>query len=378
MDAKVEIQSGSLIFNINHHLSSQHYSLLDLLTFGARQNPKRGYLFISKVLGKHIPCKPSLMAETYQVLSKKIQLASSGPTLVVGLAETATGLGAGVAEALANDGHEVLYTHTTRYQLTNVPTIFSIDESHSHAPAHIVYQPLQQLQIQQVETVVLVDDEITTGNTLFQLAENLRQYIGSLKKVIWVSLVSWLSERRKAEIQQLLAGIEVSFICLMAGEFNFTPNLDFTCDLPTKAQQQLSQQSVLAEIRTGITFEEDSTSFYSVNGECFTLDGLAKTEKYTVLGYGEFLYQPYKLAELMENQGFDVVFQSTTRSPIIEGNGIKRKEVFTVEDGYENYVYNRPATRMTIIAYETYAQYLSCGLAQQIECIPVIKQQVEV
>ncbi|MCX4029022.1 phosphoribosyltransferase domain-containing protein [Endozoicomonas sp. SM1973] len=377
MEEKVEIQSGALAFTINHHQNSQHYSLFDLLTFGARQNPKRGYLFISKVLGKHIPCRPALMRKTYCHLAEATQLIGDS-CLVVGLAETATGLGAGVAEALVKPGHNLLYTHTTRYQLIDVPVIFKIDESHSHAPAHIVYQPAQQMKVKQVQTAVLVDDEITTGNTLLQLSEKLIDYVDDLQKIVWVSLVSWLSEQRKAEIQQLLPGVEVSFVCLVAGDFQFTPSAEFSCDLPARTQQQISQQAVLVEIRRGITFNEETNRFYKLTGTPFTLDELVKSEKYIVLGYGEFLYQPYKLAEQMESQGFDVVFQSTTRSPILEGDGIKRKEIFAVEDGYENYVYNRPEERTTIIAYETYAQYKSCGLAKQIDCIPVIQQSVEV
>ena len=40
---------------------SNHYQLEDLLGFAQRINPKRAFLFVSKVLGRHIPVAPSIM-----------------------------------------------------------------------------------------------------------------------------------------------------------------------------------------------------------------------------------------------------------------------------------------------------------------------------
>lgn len=37
------------------------YQLEDLLDFAQRINPKRAFLFVSKVLGRHIPVAPSTM-----------------------------------------------------------------------------------------------------------------------------------------------------------------------------------------------------------------------------------------------------------------------------------------------------------------------------
>lgn len=37
------------------------HGLDNLVALAARQNPKRGFLFVSKVLGRHIPVKPSQM-----------------------------------------------------------------------------------------------------------------------------------------------------------------------------------------------------------------------------------------------------------------------------------------------------------------------------
>ncbi len=67
----------------------------DYLGFGARANPKRSFLFVSKVLGKHWPASPSKMYATHQLLAQKIQHIET-PALFIGMAETAVGLGQGV------------------------------------------------------------------------------------------------------------------------------------------------------------------------------------------------------------------------------------------------------------------------------------------
>ncbi len=37
---------------------SEHYTIDELLTVAQRRNPKRPFLFVSKVLGRHIPVRP--------------------------------------------------------------------------------------------------------------------------------------------------------------------------------------------------------------------------------------------------------------------------------------------------------------------------------
>ena len=44
----------------------------DLFAVGARLNPKRAFLFVSKLLGKHHPCTPQQMAQAYARLAAKL------------------------------------------------------------------------------------------------------------------------------------------------------------------------------------------------------------------------------------------------------------------------------------------------------------------
>lgn len=86
-----------------------------LFRFAERRNPKRAFLFVSCVLGRHIPARPSRMAECFDALAAQIPADLPGPVLVIGMAETAVGLGAGVHRALARTRHDSVYLCSTRH-----------------------------------------------------------------------------------------------------------------------------------------------------------------------------------------------------------------------------------------------------------------------
>ncbi len=48
----IAIRAGDLLIETHR----EDMPLEALLDFASRQNPKRGFLFVSKVLGRHIPC----------------------------------------------------------------------------------------------------------------------------------------------------------------------------------------------------------------------------------------------------------------------------------------------------------------------------------
>ena len=67
-----------------------------LFDIAERRNPKRAFLFVSKVLGRHIPVEPAIMRGIYRQLSHQFPQDLPQPLLVSGMADTAVGLGAGV------------------------------------------------------------------------------------------------------------------------------------------------------------------------------------------------------------------------------------------------------------------------------------------
>ena len=117
----IPIQSGQLQLAIRR----AEWPLESSVTFATRQNPRRLYLFVSKLLGKHWPVRPSLMQAAQQKLAEKIAHLP-GPLVLIGLAETATALGRGVAEEAAEQTgrNDLLYLQTTRV-LYRIISLFS-------------------------------------------------------------------------------------------------------------------------------------------------------------------------------------------------------------------------------------------------------------
>ncbi|MGR6034491.1 MAG: phosphoribosyltransferase domain-containing protein [Candidatus Nitrosoglobus sp.] len=317
-----------------------------LLDFASRVNPKRGYLFVSKVLGKHIPCKPSIMRDIYNRLAAPL-LEVPGPVIFIGMAETATGLGAGIADSLVWGAKrsDIIFQHTTRHRLPAAEWIL-FNEVHSHAPSHILYRPLLTLQQRFVDakTLVLVDDEISTGRTLVQLGCRLVEKLPNIHQIILVSIVNWLSTTQKQVLQENFTK-PVSFISLLEGIFSFTPNAEFKPILPRKIKPlQSASQAQQQTGRRGMDM-----------GESFVINGpYPKRHKVSIVGTGEFQFQPFLWAESLEKEGFDVLFQSTTRSPIQLGGPICASLSFKDEygEGVDNYLHNPPHNREVIIAYE--------------------------
>jgi len=332
--------------------------LSQLLDFASRQNPRRGFLFVSRVLGKHLPCTPQMMRSTYRRLARHIGPVT-GPVLAIGLAETATGLGAGVADSMARDQgrDDLLFQHTTRHRL-DAPTMLEFDEIHSHAPDHILYAPQPDLadHYRQTATLVLIDDEITTGRTLKRLAEELTGHLPRLQEVIFVSLVDWLGEAARSGIERDLP-MATRFVSLLSGTFSFSPTPGFSTRLPAKGHKpRPGLSSARADTgRRALAFPTPGNALREM-AEGLAADLDTGREPVTVVGTGELAFPPFLLAEQLARQGVDVLFQGTTRSPILPGGAIAASLAFPDEygEGVENYLHNPPAaSRRSVIVYES-------------------------
>lgn len=321
--------------------------LEQLLDFASRQNPRRGFLFVSKVLGKHIPCCPARMRAVYDQLADQL-VNLPGPVVVIGMAETATGLGGGVADSLSKQRgrDDVLYMHTTRHHL-DAPTLLSFDEDHSHAPDHILYAPRGERAclFGKAQSLVLVDDEISTGRTLGLLAKRISLHLPRLRQVVLTSIVNWLPVAQQTRLAATV-GRELGFVELLAGEFTFVANPDFRPVLPHRVNaRQPSRYAREDTGRTGLLLPAEDNRLPV---------GELPAGPLALIGTGEFTYAPFLAAEALEQQGHDILFQSTTRSPILEGEAIGHKLTFCDEHGEDivNYLYNLPTDRQVIVAYE--------------------------
>ncbi|TWG02852.1 phosphoribosyl transferase-like protein [Streptomyces brevispora] len=112
--------------------------LRELLGLALRRNPKRAHLLVSQVLGKHVPQHPSVVYGAGFELGRRVRelLGEAGArrAVVLGYAETATGLGHAVADGLGT----APYLHSTRRPVEGVARAGGFEESHSHATSHLL------------------------------------------------------------------------------------------------------------------------------------------------------------------------------------------------------------------------------------------------
>jgi hypothetical protein len=357
---RVTLRCGTLTLRVD----DAEMPLEELCTFGTRRNPKRGFLIVSKVLGKHVPARPSVMNRVHAALAGKLQNLD-GPVLFIALAETAIGLGQGTFEAWlrASPRDDAVFLHSTRYRLDR-PLAGVFREGHSHATEHLLYLPRDPAAAElfrQARTLVLIDDEMSTGRTLAGLAHEIAKSRPRLEAVHFVSITDWLDDGRRREIETGLAEAVavIRFHHLLCGQLDFEPNDRFDPGpLPDVAGNGRPKDGVVKLDHGRLGVRHDLTVD---NEQLLIAAGLAGGERVLVLGTGEFVHAPYLLARCLEERGWDVLFQSTTRSPVLVGEGIASAVEFVdnYHDEMPNYVYNvadRVADRRydrVLICYET-------------------------
>jgi adenine/guanine phosphoribosyltransferase-like PRPP-binding protein len=369
---QIPIQAGCLTLTLRR----EELPLESCLGYATRQNPRRLYLFVSKVLGKHWPVRPSVMRAVHARLAAKIA-DLPGPLLVIGLAETATALGRGVAEeaAIQTGREDILYLQTTRCRL-NRPLAFGFDECHSHAPDHAVYLPEPALQplFKGARSLVLVDDEISTGRTLVELARMYLRVNPDIEQLAFACITQWLSEARQEELAALLER-PLRFPALIEGEFQFAADPAFPSPVlpPMVAGPERCHDGLAVDpARWGLIagrWQSPVRPPLALTTERESGRGVKPNRPLTVIGTGEYAYPPFRMALALEEEGYDVYFQSTTRSPILVGDAIASRWEFPDHygDGIPNYLYNLDPSRLPVVVYEHPALSAAHGLPSLID-----------
>ncbi len=332
----IDLSRGRISVTVHHH--HPEWKLDDLLSFAERINPKRAFLFVSKVLGKHIPVAPSVMQKSYQDLAALIPKNLPYPISVIGMAETAVGLGAGVYRELKPDfGENAIFLTTTRHPVETLPTLGLFLEEHSHAQDQFILSSHDALKHQHIlssKTLILVDDEISTGKTFRNLILSLKKSgLEQVERIILVTLVNWAEQHLVTDD----LGIPVEVVALLHGHWQWQDNnKEIDIQMPNVSSTQQQSQKIIAPNDWG---REPTFLDCSVWQQ---IKSIQAHEKVLVLGSGEFTWIPFLMAEQLEKQGAEVYFSSTTRSPIMLGQAIESICLF--KDNYglnmNNYAYN--------------------------------------
>lgn len=329
-----------------------------LFSVAERENPLRRFLFVSHVLGKHLPIDPrvGLLAGTAIALraagddraadaldaldahdgERAAQILASvdhaparldGPVSVIGFAETATGLGHAVADAFDAE----LVCHTTRREIPGVVPALDFTEDHSHAPEQWLYS---------VPTadgpVVLVDDELTTGRTACNLIAQL-QKVCPRERYLCLALIDRLGPDEHAAVAARAAelGCTIEIVSLRSCRDAPLPADDappvgvIPAPLPAQAPELAAQVTTNAAgmaltARQGLD-RAGRLALRAVARRGAQRAASAPVEldgPLSVVGFGEFMYLPMLTAAALADLGHDVRFWSTTRSPIRLGDDV--------------------------------------------------------
>lgn len=361
-----------------------------LVGLALRRNPRRAHLLVSTVLAKHVPTVPGLAVVAGELLGTAADLAlaegdagARGAELrrladefarllaereaegeararlrgdlaalrgelaalrtghpgvaTLGYAETATGLGRLVADALGS-----WYLHSTRHDPAGAVAFGAFEEAHSHATSHRLL-PTDPSRLRAGGTVVLVDDELSTGATVVDTVRDLHARVPQERFVV-AALVDLRGDDDRAALDAVARelGTRVDVVALGQGRVELpadvlTVGADVAAGLgeavPTLRRASAADAVALLDLRDVVApvrserFGVDApaaTADVDVRGVVAAVldalpadlrEGVCGDDPVVVLGTEEFLSVPLAVAHELDGH-VPTRASSTTRSPI--------------------------------------------------------------
>ncbi|MET9388868.1 phosphoribosyltransferase [Streptomyces sp. NPDC006624] len=370
--------------------------LTELLGLALRRNPKRAHLLVSNVLGKHVPQSPSVVYGHGVALGRRVRdllgADEAREAVVLGYAETATGLGHSVADGLG----PAPYLHSTRRPVAGLTPAGGFEESHSHATSHLLL-PEDPALLRGDGPLVLVDDEFSTGNTVLNTVRDLHERYPRRRYVV-VALVDMRSAADAGRLEEFAReiGARVDLVTAASGTVRLPEGvLEKGQELVARYEAEgapparpvahtppSGARGTARPAPTGPPADDDRTRPHVTRVDLhwphglpdggrhgFTpahrtrleaaLPGMAAriagalpegARRVHVLGFEELMYAPLRLAEALERAtGTEVRYSTTTRSPVLAvddpGYAIRTRLAFPAHDDPadgpgERYAYN--------------------------------------
>ncbi len=378
-----------------------------------QNNTKRSYLVVNKYQGKHIPVNPEKALELFSALAGLVEKRCQGEhLLLIGFAETATAIGEALAVQLGAS-----YMQTTREQIEGVEYLY-FSESHSHATEQKVVKNDLDAAILGAETakvplpsrgcpgilapaatqaeaakapapskgnlgalspaavqaegdvgphfnvshIVFVEDEVTTGNTIWKIIQLIRQEYGENLCFSVASLLNGMD--REAQENYRKEGIDLVYLvktdhsgypalaghCINDGMYHKCQPIHKSKGHPSQnsGNQPFYEGKVQLSHESGMEIEAFSVSGYinarrlhkgaEYQAACGSLwQGIKEKvpfgtgQEILVLGTEEFMYAPLYVAQKIQELGNRVKFHATTRSPIV----VSKNPCYPLHERYE-------------------------------------------
>ncbi|MFD8384047.1 phosphoribosyltransferase [Streptomyces sp. NPDC059679] len=358
--------------------------LRELLGLALRRNPKRAHLLVSNVLGKHVPQRPGAVHGAGVRLGRRVRELlgdeAAARAVVLGYAETATGLGHSVADGLGL----APYLHSTRRPVAGVAPVGGFEEEHSHATSHLLLPEDPDL-LATDGPLVLVDDEFSTGRTVLNTIAALHRRFPRERYVV-VALVDMRSPEDRAHLDAFAAdlGARVDLIASAAGTVRLPAGVlergqRLVAEHEAAGAGRAGRAGRTGPVRVELGWPQGLPDggrhgFTPAHRERLeaALPGMAAriaealgggARRVLVLGFEELMYAPLRIAEALETAlgtgqdtgsdtgsgGAEVRYSTTTRSPVLAvddpGYAIRTRLAFPAHDAPadgpgERYAYN--------------------------------------
>ena len=354
------------------------------------RNAKRAYLLVNPLQAKHMPVSPTEALTMMRTLGEGLRQEFPGARLVLGFAETATALGAAVASRL---GPDCAFLTTTR-EAGEGPGWVRFLEEHSHAAEQKLWGGDLDALLQETDTVLFVDDEISTGKTLRNMVAQLTRRWPALgeKTLVAASLLNRVTPEQEEALAD--AGITCRCLVRLPQEDHTAQVADWTVtEAPPAVPQNLSfrQETLPGE---GLLDPRKTLRIGAYDGSCqavaeamlsHTLGPVETLGKTLVLGTEECMYPALRLGERLERLGAEVCCHATTRSPIglCDAPGYPIRSGWKLPSFYEEerttYVYNLREYDTVIVVSDTKKTDLRAiqALASVLTCKHLIYTQGE-
>jgi adenine/guanine phosphoribosyltransferase-like PRPP-binding protein len=368
-----------------------------------RGNPVRAQLLVSRVLGKNVPRHPAVVLGAGRLLGTEVRaVLGAEPAAVLGYAETATALGQCVADELG-----AVHLHSTRRPVPGFTPAAGFEEEHSHATSHLLLPRDPQL-LAGDRTLVLVDDELSTGRTVLNTIAALHRCHPRHRYVL-AALVDLRTPQDRAHLARFTTGLgaSVTAVALARGTIRLPDDvLERAAAVSARVGGDSGRAAAVSGRVAGTSGRAAVTSgrVVSVGATTEARAELVRVEldwpigvpegarhgctpeavrrltaalpalagalaarlrgdelRVLVLGSEELMYAPLRLAEALAAAlpGVAVRFSSTTRSPAlavdVDGYPIRTALSFPAPEGEgERYAYNvapgrRPAHRFDAV-----------------------------
>ena len=318
----------------------------DVIKMAKRHNnPKRDFLFVNTILGKHIAVQGRDALMMHRALGDKVYELfkekgwENKKVLLVGFAETATALAQNIMFYSLRFKEKfplnvVGYTQTTREELpSNRYTNIAFEEEHSHATEQKLYFDKEL----DYDVVLFVEDEITTGNTILNFISQFEKY-QSGKDYAVASILNWQNDKDAKTFSE--KGVEVAF--LVRGKMKtelpsfsikegkeydlYQDEVNYKANLSLRNNPRLPM--TVGEFSEYVTFGDNKDKEFS------KLISLKDSKKKTlIIGTEENMFVPIFFAIII-----DADVKATTRSPIESSleNGYPISSRLKLNSAYES------------------------------------------